>query len=192
MHPVLIACSANLLVPRTSASTTYSSYQKSRPPLTQASPSTRQHLPVVCFILRSHNHSRPWIVGRGAASCLVGSLDMAPNSAPFSSFGQTTIHLPRLAEPGRRRGKPCRRTGRTYSRSDPSHPGGELHCWMLALPVQLHLLSICSRADNQGAEGSIRFSQGPPQHEWLWQTLTIRPRCFATVRGRCSVFLCTA
>ena len=47
---------------------------------------------------------------------------MAPRSAPLSSFGQTAILLPRLAEPGRARG-PCRWNGRTCSRSDPQPSG---------------------------------------------------------------------
>ncbi len=41
------------------------SSQKPRPPLTQASPFTRQRLPVVCFILWSHNHSRPRVCRTG-------------------------------------------------------------------------------------------------------------------------------
>ncbi len=91
----------------------------------------------------------------------LGSLRMAPFSAPFGSFGQTAIHLPRLAEPGRRRGNLAGEpVGRVQGPTLPIRVAMAC-CQIIALPVRLHLPSICLRADNQGAEGSIRFSQVP-------------------------------
>ncbi|MBP1881164.1 hypothetical protein J2Z84_004506 [Agrobacterium rubi] len=94
----------------------------------------------------------------------LGSLRMAPFSAPFGSFGQTAIHLPRLAEPGRRRGNLAGEpVGRVQGSTLPIRVAMAC-CQIIALPVRLHLPSICLRADNRGAEGSIRFSQAlhPP------------------------------
>ncbi len=53
----------------------------------------------------------------------LGRLDMAPHSAPFGGLCPPAIFLPWLACPGWQRSQPCRRTGRTCSRSDPSPSG---------------------------------------------------------------------
>jgi hypothetical protein len=80
-----------------------SSCQNPDQPFAQASPFTRQHLPVVCSFSRS-TAACGHVCRTGRCKLpRWGRIELAPLSAPFSGLCPPAILLPRLAHPGWRR-----------------------------------------------------------------------------------------
>ncbi|NTF08352.1 hypothetical protein G6L37_19475 [Agrobacterium rubi] len=117
---------------------------------------------------------------------------MAPRSAPFSSFGRTAILLPRLAYPGGQGGLAVGTVGQIKVQPLPTR------VTVASLPRP----SPASSATSAFEDASVHSDEAPaaidpfsaslPPGAFADGSLAIRPRYFATVRGRCSVFLCTA
>ncbi|MBP1880094.1 hypothetical protein J2Z84_003430 [Agrobacterium rubi] len=166
---------------------------KTRPPLTQASPFTRQYLPVVCFILWSHNHSRPRVCRTGRCKLPRWVVYKWHLSAPRSALlakQQSSCHGWQSPD-GEGGTLPENRSD--VFKVQPFPSGWR---WPVARSSPCQFGCICLRFASapiiEGRKDRSVFRKLFTRQPRPGVPLAIRPRCFPTVRGRCSVFLCTA
>ncbi len=131
-----------------------SCYQKTRQASFQASPFTRQRLPVGCFILWPHDHLRPWVCRTGRCKLPRWVVYKWHLSAPRSALlaeQQSTCHGWQTPD-GKGKTLPENRSDIAKVRPFPS---GWCHPLRKGtLPVQPHLPSFLPAPNNQGADRS--------------------------------------